>query len=97
MAAQVPKPQIARPGANPTLATIELIAEILERAGEPISRNRILDKLGEWGHGTNRPVVNAALAFLTKIGRVYEGSKGLMWVPPARGKLLEYVRAAKRL
>ncbi|MBI4415667.1 MAG: hypothetical protein HY557_01620 [Euryarchaeota archaeon] len=87
----------AKPGANPTLATIEYIMAALRSADGPISRNQVLATLKRWGHSTTRQGLNAVLAFLGDQGMVAEGSKGLQWVPQASGALLEAIRDGRRL
>ena len=96
-AARVPRLKYARPGANPTLETIEYVLAALQKSGEPVSRNRLLASLARWGHSTTRPSLNAALAFLGDEGMVAEGSKGLIWVPEASQELLEAIRKGPRL
>ena len=91
-----PKPRFARPGANPTLQTIEFVRAVLQGADGPISRRAILEQLRAWGHGTSRPSLNAALAFLADEGAVVEGSKGLQWASPATGSVLETIRRKRR-
>ena len=92
-----PRPEFARPGANPTLETIEYIQLALREADAPISRNRLLAVLSEWGHSTTRQSLNAAIAFLGANGSVAVGSKGLIWVPPASAQLLEIIHEGSRL
>lgn len=92
MLENAPKPEFARPGANPTLQTIEFIRAILQSAHGPVSRNQILGRLRAWGHGTSRPSLNAALAFLSHEGALVEGSKGLQWTTPATGDVLDTIR-----
>lgn len=89
---KAPTPEFARPGANPTLETIEYIRGALRLAHGPLSRNAILDQLKTWGHGTSRASLNAALSFLGDDGSVVEGSKGIQWVPVATGSILETIR-----
>ena len=93
----VPRPEFARPGANPTLETIEYIRTALRRSEGPLSRNDILDTLARWGHSTTRQSLNAALAFLAADGSVAEGSKGLLWVPQASGPLREVILHGRTL
>ena len=93
----VPRLRYARPGANPTLETIEYVLNSLQKSEGPISRNQILATLARWGHSTNRPSLNAALDFLGDEGMVAEGSKGLIWVPEASPGLLEAIRKGPRL
>ena len=95
--AKVPRLRYARPGANPTLETIEYVLGALQEPEGPISRNQILATLAHWGHSTTRPSLNAALAFLGDEGMVAEGSKGLIWVPAASPQLLEAIRKGPRL
>lgn len=92
-----PRPRYARPGANPTLETIEYVLAALRGAGEPVSRNRLLATLARWGHSTTRRSLNAAIAFLGDLGLVTEGSKGLMWVPQVSPELAEALRKGPRL
>ncbi len=94
---KVPKPVFARPGANPTLETIEYIRKALQTADEPISRNALLERLRKWGHSTSRQSLNAALRFFDDMGMVAEGSKGLIWVPEASDALVEVIRKGQRL
>ena len=90
-------PKFARPGANPTLETIEYVRSVLRTANAPISRNRILAVLTKWGHSTTRQSLNAAIAFFGEEGMVAEGSKGLIWVPQAKGPLLDAIRKGTEL
>lgn len=95
--AKAPKPRFARPGANPTLATLEYIRAALRSADGPISRNAIMERLASWRHSTTRQSLNAAIGFLAQDGSIAEGSKGLIWVPSASGALLDAIRSGKRL
>src|SRR3972149_903039 len=94
---KAPPAKFARPGANPTLETIEYILGALRGAGGPISRNRLLAALSKWGHSTTRQSLNAPLAFVAVGGLVAEGSKGLVWAPEAPEPLLEAIRQGPRL
>lgn len=85
---RAPRLEFARPGANPTLESIEYVRSILRSAEEPISRNEILRVLSGWSHSMNRQSLNAALRFLAADGSVAEGSKGLIWVPEASGAIM---------
>ena len=96
-AARVPRPRYAKPGANPTLETIEYVLAALQKARSPVSRNRLLATLGHWGHSTTRQSLNAAVNFLGDQGMIAEGSKGLIWVPDASQELLEAIRKGPRL
>lgn len=96
MLATPPKPAFARPGANPTLETIEYIRAALRMAHGPISRNELRRHLTSWGHGTSGPSLNAALGFLAEEGAVVEGSKGLQWAAPAEGSMLTTIRRKRR-
>lgn len=91
-----PKPVFAKPGANPTLETIEYIRAALRLARGPISRTELRQHLTTWGHGTSGPSLNAALGFLAEEGAVVEGSKGLQWATPAHGLMLETIRRKRR-
>jgi hypothetical protein len=99
MAAQSrsPPPQFASRGANPTLETIEYVRHILKTSDQPVSRNKILRVLSDWGHSTNRGSVNAVIQFLGADGNVAEGSKGLIWVPDASPALAREIDARRRL
>lgn len=97
LAMKRPRPKYAKPGANPTLETIEYVLAGLRGAEGPISRNRLLATLARWGHSTTRQSLNAAIAFLGDQAMVAEGSKGLVWVPQASPQLLEAIRQGPRL
>ena len=92
-----PHPEFARPGANPTLESIEYVRSILRRADEPLSRNAILRILAGWSHSMGRQSLNAAVNFLAADGSVAEGSKGLIWVPEASLELAKAIRKAHSL
>ena len=92
-----PRPKYARPGANPTLETIEYVLASLQKAEGPVSRNGLLATLARWGHSTTRQSLNATIAFLGDQGIIAEGSKGLAWVPEASPELLEAIRKGRRL
>ena len=95
--AKAPRPRYAKPGANPTLETIEYVLAALQKAGGPVSRNRLLVTLGHWGHSTTRQSLNAAVNFLGDQGMIAEGSMGLIWVPEASHELIEAIREGPRL
>ena len=95
--ANAPRPRYAKPGANPTLETIEYVLAALQKADGPVSRNRILVTLGSWGHSTTRQSLNAAVSFLGDQGMIAEGSKGLIWVPEAASELVDAIRKGPRL
>ena len=96
-ATRVPTLEFSKPGANPTLGTIELIRAALRAKAEPMSRNALLQQLATWGHSTSGRSLNAALNFLASDVRFAEGRKGLYWVPPPSAKLQEIIRRAVRL
>src|SRR5437867_9842446 len=92
-AARVPRPRYAKPGANPTLETIEYVLAALQKARSPVSRNRLLATLGHWGHSTTRQTLNAAVNFLGDQGMIAEGSKGLIWCQrPPRNSSRQFAR-----
>ena len=95
--AGAPPLKYARPGANPTLETIEYVVAALQKGAGPVSRNGVLATLAEWGHSTTRQNLNVALEFLGDQGMVAEGSKGLLWVPEASPELLDAIRKGLRL
>ncbi len=92
-----PEPEFARPGANPTLESIEYVRSILRGAEEPLSRNDILRILAGWSHSMARQSLNAAINFLAADGSLAEGSKGLIWVPEAPPQLYASIRKARSL
>jgi len=94
---KIPKPVFARPGANPTLETIEYIRKALKTADEPMSRNELLRSLRKWGHSTSRQSLNAALDFFGDMGMVAQGSKGVIWVSPMSDALWEATRKGRGL
>ncbi|MDE1822397.1 MAG: hypothetical protein KGJ23_08880 [Euryarchaeota archaeon] len=97
IATHPPRLEHARKGANPTLELIEYVRGALRLAGEPVSRNILLETLAQWGHSTNRPTLNAVLGFLADEGCIVEGSKGILWVPHASEGLVRSIRAGRPL
>jgi hypothetical protein len=89
--------EFARPGANPTLESIEYVRSILREADEPLSRNEIQRILAGWAHSMGRQSLNAAINFLAADGSVAEGSKGLIWVPKAPPQLAAAIKKARSL
>ena len=94
---RAPPLEYAKPGANPTLRSIEYVRAIFRKTETPINRNLILRTLARWGHSTTRQSLNSIIAFLESEGAVVEGSKGLVWVPNASGKLAEVIDKGRRL
>jgi len=94
---RAPALEFARPGANPTLESIEYVRAILRTAELPVSRNEILRTLAAWSHSMSRQSLNAAINFLAADGSVAEGSKGLVWVPEAPPKLLAAIEGGRPL
>ena len=94
---EAPSLEYARPGANPTLESIEYVRAILRSAEEPISRNEILRTLAAWSHSMSRQSLNAVLHFLAADGTIAEGSKGLIWVPLANPNLMTAISKGRRL
>lgn len=92
-----PRPEFARPRANPTLESIEYVRAILKRSQAPVSRNEVLRILSHWSHSMSRQSLNAALKFLAADGSIAEGSKGLIWVPEASQVLLEIIKKSRKL
>jgi hypothetical protein len=92
-----PRLEFGRPGANPTVGTVELIRSALRRADGPIPRNELLHQLAVWGHSTSRPKLKAAIRSLAADGAIVEGSKRLIWVPEAFGSLRDAIRIGPRL
>jgi len=89
--------RFARPGANPTLETIEYIGGALRSANCPLNRSELLSILASWGHSTTRQSLDAAIAFLGELGVIAEGSKGLIYIPAASPELLKAIREGPRL
>lgn len=92
-----PPLEFARPGANPTLESIEYVRAILRSAETPISRNKILRVLSDWSHSMTRQSLNAVLKFLAADGSIAEGSKGLIWVPETSPALVAALSKSRNL
>ena len=61
------------------LGTVELVEDLLRKAGVPVSRNWLLEQLERKGHSTTRPRLNRALGYFFHLGVAVEGSKGVQW------------------
>jgi hypothetical protein len=90
----IPKPPKIE-GRGPTLATVYEVESILRKAGEPISINEIKRRMR--AKSVQHSAVRMAIDHLGRFGVVAEGSKGVLWVPPASPQLEEAIRAGKRL
>lgn len=97
VALKPPALEFARPGANPTLESIEYVRAIFKESEIPISRNRVLRVLADWGHSMTRQSLNSIIDFLGSEGAITEGSKGLIWVPNATGDLADAIDKGRRL
>jgi hypothetical protein len=80
-----------------TLGTTEVVMSLLQGAGEPVSRNYLLEKLKESGHTTTRARLNRALQFCFDLGLAIEGSKGIQWTHTTHPGLLRALADGKRL
>ena len=80
-----------------TLGTTEVVMSILQVAGEPVSRNWLLDRLKQTGHTTTRARLNRALQFCLDHGMAVEGSKGIQWTHTTHPQLLRAVARGRRL
>lgn len=67
-----------------TLGTAEIVMSLLQGAGDPVSRNWLLERLKESGHTTSRIRLNRALKFCLDFGLAIEGSKGIQWTHTTR-------------
>lgn len=97
ISARPPELEFARPGANPTLESIEYVRAIFKEAEIPISRNHVLRVLAGWGHSMTRQSLNSIVEFLGAEGAIVEGEKGLVWVPNATGKIAEAIDLGRKL
>lgn len=80
-----------------TLGTTELVMSLLQEAGDPVSRNYLLEKLKDSGHTTSRARLNRALKFCFDLGLAGEGSKGIQWTHTTSPGLLRTLAKGKRL
>ena len=89
----------AKPAHRPdvTLGTTEVVMSLLEEAGDPVSRNWLLQRLRDSGHTTSRARLNRALDFCFDHGMAVEGSKGIQWTHTTSPSLLKALSKGKRL
>lgn len=80
-----------------TLGTTEVVMSLLQEAGDPVSRNWLLERLKETGHTTSRARLNRALQFCFELGLAIEGSKGVQWTHTTSPSLLRSLARGKRL
>jgi len=80
-----------------TLGTTEIVMSLLQEAGDPVSRNWLLERLKESGHTTSRTRLNRALAFCLDLGLAVEGSKGVQWTHTTSPSLLRSLSRGKRI
>jgi hypothetical protein len=79
------------------LSTAEFVQSLLERAGVPVSRNWLLERLKRSGHSTTRPRLNRALNHYFRLGLAIDGSKGVQWTHNTSPQLLYALAVGKRL
>lgn len=78
----------------PTLKTVLQVENVLEEAGEPLSRNEIKRRLPtEIMHQT----LAVILDYLEASGKIAEGSKGVSWIYNDNPKFLKMVKEAVRV
>ncbi len=78
--------------ANPNLATVSKVQEVLRDAGEPLSRYELHKRLGG---SVNYPVLDAVLNYFAALKVVYDegpGGKALWIHAPQARKLFESSR-----
>lgn len=80
-----------------TLGTTEVVMSLLEEAGDPVSRNWLLQRLKESGHTTSRSRLNRALDFCIEHGLAVEGSRGIQWTHTTSPSLLRAQAKGRRL
>lgn len=80
-----------------TLGTTEVVMSLLQEAGDPVSRNWLLDRLKESGHTTSRVRLNRVLRFCLDLGLVIERSKGIQWTHTTSPSLVASLAKGKRL
>jgi Fe2+ or Zn2+ uptake regulation protein len=70
---------------------------LLQEAGDPVSRNWLLERLKESGHTTSRARLNRALDFCFEHGLAIDGSKGVQWTHTTSPSLLRSLAKGKRV
>lgn len=70
---------------------------LLQKAGDPVSRNWLLVRLRESGHTTSRARLNRALGFCLEHGLAVEGSKGVQWTHTTSPSLRKAVSKGRHL
>src|SRR3989304_3654758 len=94
---KAPPAKFARPGANPTLETIEYILGALRGAGGPISRNRLLAALSKWGHSTTRQSLNAPPPSHRAVARRVRAYRSILLADCLHGEVVPRDRIPKVL
>lgn len=84
------------PRVDVTLGTTELVMSLLQQAGDPVSRNWLLEHLKEAGHTTSRARLNRALSFCLELRLAVEGSKGIQWTHTTSPSLLRSLSRGRR-
>lgn len=80
-----------------TLGTTEVVISLLQEAGDPVSRNWLLQRLKESGHTTSRARLNRVLVFCIGNGLAVEGSKGVQWTHTTSPSLMRSLSKGRRL
>jgi hypothetical protein len=80
-----------------TLGTTEVVMSLLQEAGDPVSRNWLLERLKETGHTTSRARLNRALQFCLELGLAVDGAKGIQWTHTTDPRLLRSLAKGRRI
>jgi len=78
----------------PTLKTVLLVENVLQEAGEPLSRNEIKRRLPV---GIMHQTLALILEYLEASGKVTEGSKGVLWIYNDNPQFIRMVKQAVRV
>ena len=79
------------------LGAAEAVITLLRRAGDPVSRDWLLEQLIDLGRTTTHAQLDRILRFCFHLGLAVEGSKGIQWIHTASPSLLQALSNGKRL
>lgn len=75
----------------PNLKTVLEVENILKNAETTMSKGALLRKMSRKKHGIMRQTLNIILAYLEDSGKIYIGSKGILWIYNPSKKLAKAI------
>lgn len=90
--------RLATPPVEPadvTVATADGVRAVLQGAGRPLSKGRILRELAARHRSMNRPKLNRVIRYWEQLGLLVVGSEGVEWTGVPSAAVLDRLARAR--